>query len=94
MRVRDGAGEHDLAAPLVVGADGRNSTIARLVGAPAYVEDSSPHGAYWAYFEEPPLFSSDPRYDWSMCIHMQGDGSRAEAARRTRFRRHEWRLFN
>ena len=77
VRVRDAAGEHELRAPLVVGADGRNSTIARLVGAPAYVEDESPHGAYWAYFEETPLFSSDPRYDWGMCIHLQGDGGRA-----------------
>jgi len=77
VRVRDAAGEHELRAPLVVGADGRNSTVARLVGAPAYVEDTSPHGAYWAYFEETALFSSDPRYDWGMCIHMQGDGARA-----------------
>ena len=77
VRVRDAAGEHELRAPLIVGADGRNSTIARLVGAPAYVEDTSPHGAYWAYFEETPLFSNDPRYDWGMCIHMQGDGARA-----------------
>lgn len=74
VRVRHAAGEYELRAPLVVGADGRNSTIARLVGAPAYVEDSSPHGAYWAYFEETPVFS---RYDWSMCIHMRGDGARA-----------------
>ena len=77
VRVRDGAGEHEIRAPLVVGADGRNSSVARLVGAPAYVEDTSPHGAYWAYFEETPLFSSDPRYDWGMCIHMKGDGARA-----------------
>ena len=77
VRVRDRSGERELRAPLVVGADGRNSIVARLVGAPAYVEDSSPNGAYWAYFEESPLFSSDPRYDWGMCIHMQGDGARA-----------------
>lgn len=77
VRVRDAGGEHELRAPLVVGADGRNSTIARLVGATAYVQDTSPHGAYWAYFEETPLFSTDPRYDWAMCIHMQGDGARA-----------------
>jgi flavin-dependent dehydrogenase len=77
VRVRNGADEHEIRAPLVVGADGRNSLVARLVGAPAYVEDTSPHGAYWAYFEETPLFSSDRRYDWGMCIHMQGDGARA-----------------
>ncbi|MEA2624061.1 MAG: hypothetical protein QOD06_106 [Candidatus Binatota bacterium] len=74
VRVRHAAGEYEIRAPLVVGADGRNSTIARLVGAPAYVEDTSPHGAYWAYFEETPAFSG---YDWSMCIHMRGDGGRA-----------------
>jgi flavin-dependent dehydrogenase len=77
VRVRDAAGEREIRAPLVVGADGRNSTVARLVGAHAYVEDRSPNGAYWAYFEETPLFSSDPRYDWGMCIHIQGDGARA-----------------
>ncbi|MET0152483.1 MAG: NAD(P)/FAD-dependent oxidoreductase [Candidatus Binatia bacterium] len=78
VKVREsGGGEHELRAPLVVGADGRNSTIARLVGAPAYIEDTSANGAYWAYFEETPLFSSDPRYDWGMCIHMEGDGVRA-----------------
>jgi len=78
VRVREAGGrEHELRAPLVVGADGRHSTIARLVGAPAYVEDASANGAYWAYFEETPLFSRDPRYDWGMCIHMEGDGVRA-----------------
>lgn len=77
VRVRDGVGEHELRAGLVVGADGRNSTIARLVGAPAYVEDTAAHGAYWAYFEETPVFSTDPRYGWGMCIHMRGDGARA-----------------
>jgi flavin-dependent dehydrogenase len=78
VRVRErGASEYELRAPLVVGADGRNSTIARLVGAPTYVEDTSANGAYWAYFEETPLFSNDARYDWGMCIHMEGEGVRA-----------------
>jgi flavin-dependent dehydrogenase len=78
VRVRESPGrEYELRAPLVVGADGRNSTIARMVGAQAYVEDTSANGAYWAYFEESPLFSSDPRYDWGMCVHMEGDGVRA-----------------
>ena len=77
VRVRDARGEHEIRAPLVVGADGRHSLVARLVGAPAYVEDTTPNGAYWAYFEETPLFSIDPRYDWGMCIHMEGEGARA-----------------
>jgi 2-polyprenyl-6-methoxyphenol hydroxylase-like FAD-dependent oxidoreductase len=47
VRVREaGSGR---ASRAVVGADGRNSTIARLVGAPAAVEDTSANGAYWAY---------------------------------------------
>lgn len=74
VRVRDARGEHEIRAALVVGADGRNSTIARLAGAEAYVEDTSPHGAYWTYFEETPEFANR---SWSLCIHMQGDGSRA-----------------
>ena len=32
VRVKDGDGEHELRAPLVVGADGRGSTVARLIG--------------------------------------------------------------
>ncbi len=78
VKVRErGGGEYELRAPLVVGADGRNSAIARMVGAPTYIEDTSANGAYWAYFEETPLFSRDPRYGWGMCIHMEGDGVRA-----------------
>jgi flavin-dependent dehydrogenase len=77
VRVRDASGEHEIRAPLVVGADGRHSLVARLVDAPAYVEDATANGAYWAYFEETPLFSSDPRYDWGMCIHMEGEAVRA-----------------
>jgi flavin-dependent dehydrogenase len=74
VRVRDATGKYELRAPLVVGADGRNSAIARWVGSPAYVSDTSPHGAYWAYFEETPALAS---LDWQMGIHMEGDGARA-----------------
>lgn len=64
----DRAGE--LRAPLVVGADGRNSTIAKMVGAPIYLESRTGNALYWSYFEQTPLFTSDPRYDWGACIHM------------------------
>lgn len=46
----DGA-EHELRARLVVGADGRHSTIARLVGARRYNLTPSQRLLFWAYFE-------------------------------------------
>jgi flavin-dependent dehydrogenase len=39
-------------APLVVGADGRNSTVARLAGARKYNVAPNERFAYWAFFEE------------------------------------------
>lgn len=77
VRVRDGQRQYELRAPLVVGADGRNSTIATLVRAPAYLEASSPNGLYWSYFEQTPVFTRDPRYDWGACIHIEGQEARA-----------------
>ncbi len=78
VRVKNLAGsEYEIRAPLVVGADGRHSTIAKLTGAPAYLESTSPHGIYWSYFEKTPLFDTDPRYDWGACIHIEGNQARA-----------------
>ena len=48
---RDGC-ESALGARLVVGADGRNSTIAELVGARKYNLVPSERFAYWAFFED------------------------------------------
>jgi flavin-dependent dehydrogenase len=44
---------------ITVGADGRHSTIANLVGAEEYLEYDWPRGAYWAYWELPPAWKSD-----------------------------------
>lgn len=77
VRVANGKGELEIRARLVVGADGRNSTIAKLVGAPAYVETKTTNGMYWGYFEQTPVFASDPRYRWGACIHIEGRGARA-----------------
>lgn len=49
--LRDGR-ESVLKARLVVGADGRNSTIARLVGARKYNTTSNERFGYWAFFED------------------------------------------
>lgn len=77
VRVGGPQGEYELRAPLIVGADGRNSTIAKLVGAPAYLESSNHNAIYWTYFEKTPLFDEDPRYRWGACIHIEGREARA-----------------
>ncbi len=52
VRATDSGGRTlELEAPLVVGADGRNSTVARLVGARRYNVSSSERAAIWAYYE-------------------------------------------
>ena len=42
-----------LLADLVVGADGRNSTIAKLVGAEEYLGYDGPRSVYWSYWQRP-----------------------------------------
>jgi menaquinone-9 beta-reductase len=49
----DDDAEHELRAPLVVGADGRRSTVARLVGAlRPYRERASGRACFFAYWED------------------------------------------
>jgi flavin-dependent dehydrogenase len=59
VRYEDGDGRpRELRAPLVVGADGRRSTIARLVGTTLpYRSNANERACYFAYFE-------DPHTDW------------------------------
>jgi flavin-dependent dehydrogenase len=47
----DDGGETELRARLVVGADGRHSTIARLCGARRYNVTPNKRALYWAFFE-------------------------------------------
>ena len=77
VRVRNGHGESELRAKLVVGADGRNSTVAKLVGAPAYLQSTAQNCIFWSYFEQTPVFTDDPRYRWGACIHMEAQETRA-----------------
>jgi len=51
-----GAGER-LRADLVVGADGRDSRIAKLVGAQEYLGYDGTRAAYWAYWRRPSEWS-------------------------------------
>jgi flavin-dependent dehydrogenase len=67
---RAGGPPERISADLVVGADGRHSTVARLAGAREYLGYDGPRGGYWAYWERPP--SWDPREALSS---FAGDGS-------------------
>jgi flavin-dependent dehydrogenase len=51
--------EQSYRARWVIGADGRNSTVARLVGARAYIEHESDRGGYWAYWQKPSCWDAD-----------------------------------
>src|ERR1700692_2821026 len=51
VRIRTNGSEVELRARIVVGADGRNSTVADLVGARKYNLVPNERFAYWAFFE-------------------------------------------
>ncbi|HKY91871.1 MAG TPA: NAD(P)/FAD-dependent oxidoreductase, partial [Nevskiaceae bacterium] len=58
-------GRRTFHAPLVVGADGRHSTVAKLVGAETYLSHEMTRAAYWFYFPEPPGWQQAAPYaDW------------------------------
>jgi 2-polyprenyl-6-methoxyphenol hydroxylase-like FAD-dependent oxidoreductase len=70
-------GRETLRAKLVVGADGRSSTVARLTGVEEYLTFPMTRSAYWFYFREPPLWRKDPRFaDWDVLLEWKGDGLR------------------
>jgi flavin-dependent dehydrogenase len=43
----------------VIGADGRNSSVARMVGARNYIEHVSERGGYWGYWPKPECWDRD-----------------------------------
>ena len=51
VRLNTSAGERELSARLVIGADGRTSTVARLAGARQYNLTPNQRATYWSYFE-------------------------------------------
>jgi menaquinone-9 beta-reductase len=63
---REGS-KHELRASIVVGADGRNSTIADRVGAEKYLDYEGPRGFYWAYYPRP-VWYADPPYDYASYV--------------------------
>jgi flavin-dependent dehydrogenase len=70
-------GRDTLRANLVVGADGRHSTIAKLTGVEEYLTFPISRAGYWGYFPEPTIWRKDARFaDWDVLIEWQGDGLR------------------
>jgi 2-polyprenyl-6-methoxyphenol hydroxylase-like FAD-dependent oxidoreductase len=68
VRVMHNGSASALEAPLVVGADGRNSTIAALVGARKYNLTSNERFIYWSFFE-----GADPGPDPPIVFHRWDD---------------------
>ena len=59
VRVSHDGGEQEITGGIVVGADGRHSTVAELAGAEEYLGYDGPRGAYWAYWDAAPVWG-DP----------------------------------
>ncbi len=73
---RDGRGQ-EIDARLVVGADGRHSSVARWVGAEEYLGYDAPRATFWAYWEAPEFRRSDPSYRFDLYMGLVGDQLRA-----------------
>lgn len=53
-------------ADLIVGADGRHSSVAQMVGAEEYLAYDAPRAMYWAYWNAPVIWTRDSRYAFDM----------------------------
>jgi 2-polyprenyl-6-methoxyphenol hydroxylase-like FAD-dependent oxidoreductase len=68
VRVAANGGEAELHARLVVGADGRNSTVAGLCGARKYNVTPNRRAFYWSFFED-----ADPGEEPTFVFHRWAD---------------------
>ena len=76
VRRADGRLER-IAARMVVGADGRSSTIAKLVGAEEYLGYEGPRATYWAYWRRPRARGIPGSFSTSPTVCICGCSSRA-----------------
>jgi menaquinone-9 beta-reductase len=60
--------EHVFRASLVVGADGRHSTVARHVEAEEYLAYDAPRAMFWGYWNAPAFWRTDPAYRFGMYV--------------------------
>jgi menaquinone-9 beta-reductase len=69
VRAAGSAGhEHVFRASLVVGADGRHSTIARQVEAEEYLAYDAPRAMFWGYWNAPAFWRTDQAYPFGMYV--------------------------
>lgn len=68
----DGTTGERVLAPLVVGADGRNSKVADWVESPHYYDYEPPRGMYWSYWPAPNGWGSTSQYPAGMYISRNG----------------------
>jgi flavin-dependent dehydrogenase len=61
-------------ARLVVGADGRHSTVAELAHAKEYLAYDSPRFGYWGYFPTPPGWANKATHPYDAYIGFSQDG--------------------
>lgn len=77
VRATRGDHEQTLRAALVVGADGRNSSVARWVGAEEYLGYDAPRATYWGYWNAPDSWRTDPAYRFDLYMGFMADQLRA-----------------
>ena len=68
VRAETDGREDAVRARLVAGADGRHSTVARLVEADEYLAWDAARAAYWGYWEAPKFWSTDSAYPFGMYV--------------------------
>jgi flavin-dependent dehydrogenase len=69
VRAAGSAGEELVfRAGLVVGADGRHSTVARHVEAEEYLGYDAPRAMFWGYWNAPAFWRTDPAYRFGMYV--------------------------
>ncbi len=68
VRVINSQTNHELVfkADLVIGADGRHSTVAQMVEAEEYLAYDAPRAMYWAYWNAPGIWKTDSHYSFDM----------------------------
>lgn len=75
VKAEHNGGAQEVSGRVVVGADGRHSTVAKLVGAEEYLGYSSPRGMYWAYWEPPRVWNSDA-FPFDFLLRFSGNDRR------------------
>ncbi len=75
VRLERAGRSEDVAARLVVGADGRRSLVAEQVGAEEYLAYDAPRAMYWAYWNAPETWRSD-RFPFDLYLAHVGDDIR------------------